>query len=134
MFGTEGQKIDGIEGAEAFIHKFMRFEREHEAELAHNKKHDYDLFLPWLMEVVVNAKEEEGSKPPSELDRIYMDAAWSLVQKGYFRPGTHKVSGDTGDGYGKGFTLTQKGEEWLRQEDTDPKRESEPPYDEILPR
>lgn len=126
MFGTEGQKIDGIEGAEAFIRKFMRFEREHEEELAHNKKHDYDLFLPWLMEVVVNAKEEEGSKAPAELDHIYMDAAWSLVLKGYFRPGPHKVSGDTGDGYGKGFTLTRKGEEWLSKDgdESKPERES----------
>lgn len=116
MFGTKGQLVTSVEEAEEFIRAFLLYEREHRDELAKNKEHDYDLYLPWLMEVVVNAEEIKESRPPSEFDRLYMDAGWSLVLKGYFRPGPRKVSGDVGhDGYGKGFTLTSKGEQWLAE-------------------
>lgn len=116
MFGTEGQRATTVEGAEDFIRTFMRYERDHRGEIAKNKEHDYDLYLPWMMEVVVNAPEEEGSQPPAQLDYLYMDAAWSLVLKGVFRPGPRRVTGDAGhDGYGKGFTLTEKGKYWLTE-------------------
>jgi hypothetical protein len=117
MFGTDGQLVRSIDDAEKFIHTFLRFEREHRDELAKNKEHDYDLYLPWLMEVVVNATEVEESRPPAEFDALYMDAAWSLVLKGCLRPGPRRVTGDAGtDGYGKGFALTAKGQQWLNSD------------------
>lgn len=117
MFGTNGQVVRDEAEAQEFIRSFLKYEREHRDELAKNKEHDYDLYLPWLMEVVVNAPEREESRPPAELDHVYMDAAWSLVTDGIFRPGPRRVTGDGGsDGYGKGFSLTNKGREWLARE------------------
>jgi hypothetical protein len=114
MIGTQGQKVANIEEACEFIRAFIRYEREHRTELASGKEHDFDVFLPWMMEIVVNSEEEEGSRMPSELDVLYMDAAWHLVTLGVLRPGPRRVSGDASrDGYGKGFALTPKGREWV---------------------
>jgi len=114
MFGSSGRAVRDEAEAQEFIRTFLQFEREHREDLAKNKEHDYDLYLPWLMEVVINAPETEDGQPPVELDRTYMDAAWGLVTQGYVRPGPRSVTGDGGsDGYGKGFTLTAKGREWV---------------------
>ena len=116
MIGTQGQKVKSVEEAADFIREFMQFEREHVRELNHNKDFDFDLYLPWMMEIVDNSPEEEGSRPPYELDEIYMEAAWSIVMQGYLRPGARAVSGaNPGDGYGKGFSLTVKGKEWIKK-------------------
>jgi len=117
MFGTSGQVVKDEAEAQEFIRSFLKFERTHRDELAKNKEHDYDLYLPWLMEVVINAPETDESRPPADLDRVYMDAAWGLVTAGYFRPGPRRGTGDGGgDGYGKGFALTAKGSEWVNAE------------------
>lgn len=117
MFGTKGQTVRTVDDAEAFILDFLRFGTEHADEIATNKAHDFDLFLPWMMEIVVNADESPDSQHPVLLDSLYMEAAWSLVQKGYLRPGPRKVSGqDLAAGYGKGYSVTAKGKaEWLKQ-------------------
>ena len=116
MLGTDGQKATNIKEASAFIREFMRFERNNPGQIDRSKDHDFDLYLPWMMEVVNNAPEEEGSRPPTELDSLYMEAAWSLVQEGHLRPGPKMVSGDNpADAYGKGFSITPKGQQWVEQ-------------------
>jgi len=117
MLGTDGQKARNVQEAAAYIREFMQFERDYPEQINRGKDHDFDLYLPWMMEVVNNAPEEEGSRPPTELDALYMDAAWALVQEGYIRPGPRTVSGDNPpDGYGKGFSLTPKGRDWIELE------------------
>ena len=72
---------------------------------------DFDLFLPWLLEIASNQHVQEGEDPLPifDIERIYMDASWSLVMQGYLRPGPRVITGDVRDGYGKGFSLTVKG-------------------------
>ncbi|AIE83433.1 hypothetical protein [Fimbriimonas ginsengisoli] len=116
MIGTKGQKVRTVDEACEFIREFLVYERTHRGELAVGKEHDFDLFLPWMMEIVVNSEEEDGSQLPTVLDRIYMDAAWELVVRGFLRPGPRHVSGDSSsDGYGKGYSLTTKGTEWIAE-------------------
>jgi hypothetical protein len=114
MLGTDGQKATSIHEAADFIRQFIRFERTHSDQIDRSKDHDFDLYLPWMMEVVNNAPEEEGSRPPTELDMLYMEAAWALLQEGLLRLGPKMVSGDTPpDAYGKGYSLTRKGLQWI---------------------
>lgn len=72
---------------------------------------DFDLFMPWLLEIVSNQRvlEDEEALPIFDLERIYMDAVWSMVMQGYLRPGPKVITGDIRDGYGKGYSLTRKG-------------------------
>jgi hypothetical protein len=78
---------------------------------------DYDLFLPWLIELVTNASGVAPADclPIPELERLYMDAAWSLCQKGLLRPGPTRVSQESrGDAFGKGYSMTVNGREVVR--------------------
>lgn len=114
MIGTNGQKAKNVDEAVAFIGSFIRYEVDHAAEINRHKDHDFDLYLPWMMEVVVNSEEDPESQTPTSLDSLYMDAAWALVLDGKLRPGPRTVSGENpGDGYGKGFTLTKAGHAWI---------------------
>ena len=108
---TSGRLIQSEEDAEQYIWKFIA------ENLAQTDRHitehnrDYDLFLPWLLEIVSNlhVSTELEPLPIFDLERIYMDAAWTMVMQGFLRPGPKVVTGDTRDGYGKGFALTHKG-------------------------
>jgi hypothetical protein len=80
--------------------------------------HDFDLYLPWLLEILEYQKgERAGSLPILEVQQLYMDAAWDLVMRGFLRPGPRTISGDPlKDGYGKGYSLTQSGCQRLSEE------------------
>ena len=113
---TSGRLVQSQEDAEEYIWRFI-FENLAVTErqiVEHNR--DYDLFLPWLLEIVSNihVKTEHEPLPIFELERIYMDAAWQMVMEGVLRPGPRVITGDIRDGYGKGFSLTRKGIAELR--------------------
>ena len=106
-----GRLIQTEADAEEFIWKFiaenLTIQDRHIAD--HN--HDFDLFLPWLLEIVSNLHVEERDEilPIFDIERIYMDAAWNMVMRGHLRPGPRVITGDIRDGYGKGYSLTSKG-------------------------
>lgn len=127
LLGTGGRTVRNIEEAENFIRTFILQVRDNPEHRGIGHLHDYDVFLPWMMECITNVPEHDPDETSNtELDRLYMDAGWSLVQKGLMRPGPRRVSGESvGDGYGKGYTLTQKGQEWLKQGRPDDFRKSE---------
>jgi hypothetical protein len=108
---TSGRLVQSEEDAERYIWKFIA------ENLVQTERHivdhtrDFDLFLPWLLEIVSNlhVPEAEEPLPIFDLERIYMDAAWTIVMQGYLRPGPRVITGDIRDGYGKGFSLTLKG-------------------------
>ncbi|HVT12516.1 MAG TPA: hypothetical protein VHE55_09630 [Fimbriimonadaceae bacterium] len=80
--------------------------------------HDFDLYLPWLLEILEYQKSDRSNNLPIiEIQRLYMEAAWDMVLQGYLRPGPRTISGDPlKDGYGKGYSLTEKGRQKLVQE------------------
>lgn len=112
---TSGRLVQSEEDAERYIWKFIA------ENLAQTERHivdhtrDFDLFLPWLLEIVSNlhVPEAEEPLPIFDLERIYMDAAWTIVMQGYLRPGPRVITGDIRDGFGKGYSLTKKGLERL---------------------
>jgi len=78
------------------------------------RSHAYDLYIPWLIEVVHSAKVESDEPLPSPTDQelLYMDASWSMCQAGLLRPGPRRSTGEvTADGLGKGWSLTPLGRE-----------------------
>ena len=126
---TKGADVTTLEGAEAFIRDFVAALRDDDSGRMRRHSGDYDLFLPWLWEEVVNSGTHlEPAHCSKDASRLFMDAAWSLVQKGHLRPGPPKVSSTTGGGdYGKGFSLTDAGEAWLRgAEETRPALDASP--------
>ena len=108
---TSGRLVQNEDDAERYIWKFIA------ENLAQTERHivehtrDFDLFLPWLLEIVSNlhVKSEEEALPIFDIERIYMDAAWTMVMQGYLRPGPRVITGDIREGYGKGYSLTQRG-------------------------
>ncbi|RYG49804.1 hypothetical protein EON79_00060 [bacterium] len=115
LIGQQGRVVKDLEEAEAYVKTFVRsvYDEEDPGGPQHRHSLDYDLFVPWLWENVSNAKVEDAPLEGSVLERLYMDAAWSLVQKGYLRPGPRNVMGGGGSGDGKGYSLTIKGREWI---------------------
>jgi hypothetical protein len=100
-----------MEQAEACLMDFIR--ESDDVNDPHNiakHSHGYDLYLPWFMEIVefrAPNSESEALVIP-ELQRLYMDAAWSLVMKGILRPGPKTVTGDSNsNAYGKGYCLVE---------------------------
>ena len=112
-----GRKACTIEEAQSYIWQFIA--ENNECTDRHIKAHsyDFDLYLPWLLEIVEYSRDSdrEGCLAVLEMQRLYMDAAWDLVNQGYLRPGPRVISGDTHDGYGKGYSLTLKGSAFLAQ-------------------
>ncbi|RYG25074.1 hypothetical protein EON82_08475 [bacterium] len=112
--GTEAKTLDE---AEAFIRDFILELRNDNTGRMRRHSGEYDLFLPWLWEEIVNSgSHERPAHCETKSSRLFMDAAWSLVQKGYLRPGPHKISDGTGgNDHGKGYSVTFKGEDWLSE-------------------
>jgi hypothetical protein len=114
-----GRRAQCVADAERYIWKFIaenltatdRHVREH--------SHDFDLYLPWLLEIL---EYQRGGRdtlelPIIEVQGLYMEAAWMLVMEGFLRPGPRSIMGDPlKDGYGKGYSLTTKGRERIREE------------------
>lgn len=114
---TKGAAVSTLDDAESFIREFI-LELRNDAE-GKMRRHsgEYDLFLPWLWEEVVNSGTHDApTHTETKTSRLYMDAAWDLVKKGYLRPGPHKISsGAAGNDYGKGYSVTIQGEDWLHE-------------------
>jgi len=112
--GTEAHTLDQ---AEDFIRDFILELRKDESGRMRRHSGDYDLFLPWLWEEVVNSGSHvQPAHCSTKASRLFMEAAWSLVQKGYLRPGPIKISASAGAGdQGKGYSVTFRGEDWLNE-------------------
>ncbi len=112
-----GRLAKTLDQAECYMLRFIAENLLADKEIGRHQL-DYDLYLPWLMEILGYQKVPEGTDMLSILDvqRLYMDSAWELVMEGVLRPGPRTVSGDTGHGYGKGYSLTQKGLARLHEE------------------
>ncbi|GEM_PF-1047090 len=111
----KGADAVSVEDAEGFIRDFILELRNDASGRMRKHSREYDLFLPWLWEEITNSGTHlEPTHTKLETSELYMEAAWSLVQKGHLRPGPPKVtSEDAGGDYGKGYTLTHKGKDWL---------------------
>jgi len=90
-----------------FIREGIRSDGSH-----HIREHsrEFDLYLPWFMEIVEYGAPYPDVEPLGicQLERLYLDASWSLVLKGVLRPGPRSVAaGVDGNVYGKAFSLIQ---------------------------
>lgn len=113
-----GRLVKCLDEAEAYIQKFIVENLAQPDRRVSDRSHDFDLYLPWLIEIVENhrVKEEEAPQIVS-LERLYMDAAWSLVMKGTLRPGPRTTTSENPrDGYGKGYSLTLCGYAQLKEQ------------------
>lgn len=117
-----------MEEAVAFIREFVRELRGDGEGRMRRHSGDYDLYLPWLWEEIVNSgTHDDPAHTTTEQSRLYMEAAWSLVQQGVLRPGPPKISANAGaHDYGKGFSLTFAGEEWLKGGEIEPSLDASP--------
>lgn len=114
-----GRAVRTLEQAECYLWKFIA--ENHSTEDTHIREHshDFDLYLPWLLEILEYQRggRDEPVLTILEIQELYMEAAWDLVMAGFLRPGPRRISGDpTKDGYGKGFSLTRKGRERMATE------------------
>ena len=90
------------EEAQQVIREFIR--EGQELQSRHNvpeRSHGYDLYLPWLIEVIEYVKTD----PEKEILDILMDSAWDLVMQGVLRPGPKQSAGGDPHGYGVGYSL-----------------------------
>lgn len=114
----KGRVAKSLQEAEEYILDFIVENlAQHERRIV-EKSFDFDLYLPWLMEIVENQRIEkvEGCPEIVDLEGLYMDAAWSLCNKGYLRPGPRRTNSENPkDGYGKGYSLTLMGRTMLRE-------------------
>ena len=115
LLGTKGHSCQTLEAAEAFLREFIAETLRDPDGPMQRHSMEYDLYLPWLHEDVWSAPSPNGERIPfPDLDRLYMEAAWSLVQQGYLRPGPRKISSPVRPtDYGKGYSLTYRGTQWI---------------------
>jgi hypothetical protein len=120
---VEGRHVHDVDSAKQFIRRYLGDASVHAGHSFDDHRHHYDLYLPWLVELVENAPRAERSQAERtqddvafpELERIFMEAAWELAQQGFLRPGPKRTCHmNVSDGYGKGFSLTYRGEEWVK--------------------
>lgn len=116
---AKGADVVTVEEAEGFIKAFIAELRNDASGRMRRHSREYDLFLPWLWEeVTTSGTHLEPTRTKLETNELYMEAAWSLVQKGLLRPGPPKTTSEgAGGDYGKGYTLTFKGKAWLGERD-----------------
>ena len=122
----KGRLVRTLPEAEEYLFEFIAENRRATEKRTIEKSHDFDLYLPWLAEILDNIHEQENEPFTMEqLHRLYMDAAWELVMTGFLRPGPRAINGDapSATSYGQGFALTTKGEDRLRQQ---PQSEADP--------
>ncbi|MGV3614390.1 MAG: hypothetical protein ACO1SV_03550 [Fimbriimonas sp.] len=118
LLGTKGHACKTMEAAEAYLREFIIETLKDPTGPMQRHSMEYDLYLPWLHEDVWSSPSPDGGNGRlADLDRLYMDAAWSLVQQGYLRPGPRKISSHVRPtDYGKGYSLTYKGMRWIEEE------------------
>lgn len=111
----KGADVATLEEAEAFIRLFIAELRDDASGRMRKHSREYDLFMPWLWEEITNSGTHlQPTHTKLETNVLYMEAAWSLVQQGYLRPGPPKTTSEDASGdYGKGYTLTTKGRAWM---------------------
>ena len=118
-----GRLANSVEEAQCYIFHFIAENLVNPDTRVRDRSHGYDLYLPWLLEVIENIHVEDGPDVPNviDLDELYMEASWALCNDGFLRPGPRRITGDNSkDGYGKGYALTRKGVERVQQEKVDP--------------
>jgi hypothetical protein len=119
MIHGNGRKVVSVQDGKLFIRAFLDEILNHRTDVGFGKSYDFDLYLPWMMDWVLNVpgdKEDQEVTPTHDLEIIYMDAAWELCQEGLLRPGPRSTSGEgTGGAYGKGYSLTPKGRDWIAE-------------------
>lgn len=116
-YDKRGRLAKSVDDAEGFIRHFICACKDHADERWVGRSFDYDLFLPRLLEIVENLPVDEGVEPTTNqaLERLYMEAAWELCRDGLLRPGPRQANFDNSrDAYGKGYSLTFRGEAWLK--------------------
>lgn len=106
-----GRLATNIEEAQTYLWKFIQENLGVTDPKVREHTHDFDLFLPWLVQIFERHGEQPGEKLTMlELHSLYMDAAWDLVEQGFLRPGPRTIGGEhTRDEYGNGFSLTASG-------------------------
>jgi hypothetical protein len=120
IFKVNGRKVSDVQGAIGFIKEFLVHTLSGELETGYGKSYDFDLYLPYVMDWVLNVPqtEQEGFSPTHELEILYMEAGWEMVLEGLLRPGPRSTNGEVpGGSYGKGYSLTNKGWKWLKTVD-----------------
>jgi hypothetical protein len=120
FYDCRGRMAKSLQDAEDYILDFIVENLAQRERRIVEKSHEFDLFLPWLMEIVENQRlndsDEAACPQVADLEVLYMDAAWSLCNKGYLRPGPRKTTSDVPrDSYGKGYSLTLMGRTMLRE-------------------
>lgn len=96
-------------------------------------EHGFEVWLPKVVEVFCGATEQEPNyhyQPVAEpMWQVFYDAAWEFCRRGILRPSplSARGMGTHGTPSGDGFSLTEKGREWLRESSsgwypTDPNR------------
>ncbi len=112
-----GRLATNLEEAQAYLWKFIAENLAVTDHRVSEQSHSFDLYLPWLLQIFDRHGEQPGetlSMPA--LHGLYMDAAWSMVEEGFLRPGPRMIDGEQPrDGYGNGYSLTAKGKERLRE-------------------
>jgi hypothetical protein len=117
-FKINGRTVKTVDEAEAFIWEFMQVTLSNPEESGYGKSYDFDLYLPWLMDWVLNRPHDPNAimTPTDELELLYMEAGWSLVMKGLMRPGSRDSGGEIpGGAYGKGYAMTFKGRDFYKR-------------------
>ena len=112
---VRGRLARSLEDGKGFVRDFIVWTRSPAGRRGSERQSDFDLFLPWLLECVSNERTDEADAPAmTDVDRLYMEVAAELSRDGILRPGPRKVTApNVADGYGKGFSLTYRGDEWL---------------------
>lgn len=113
-----GREAHTVADAEEYVLRFIARNLTITDPHVWDRSHNYELYLPWLIEWVTNTVDSRTADCLSipDLERLYMDAAWSLCQKGVLRPGPARVSQECrGEALGKGYSLTVNGREVIKQ-------------------
>jgi len=112
---SRGRFVTSVEEAADYIWRFIAENQSATDTHIRARSQDYDLYLPWLLEILENQKlDRGGALPILEMQRLYMEASWDLVMQGHMRPGPRTITGDSSkDGYGKGYALTERGRQHL---------------------
>lgn len=115
QLATKGQACQNLDQAENYLREFIYTTLQDVGGPMQRHSMEFDLYLPWLQEDVWNAPAPDCEHLRlCDLDSLFMDAAWSLVMKGYLRPGPRKISSTIrSTDYGRGYSLTLAGRDWV---------------------
>lgn len=114
MNPTKGRELSCLDDAETFLRRFMAEGSDCSQKGFDPHNHDFDLYLPWVFQCI-QGDVADGPLKLCDLSVLLMDAAWSLSQKGYLRPGPRSVMGEDLRGSGKGYSLTMAGRKWVAE-------------------